>query len=160
MLSAAVADLSRNCMQHRGNHASSSLSGCHRLSRIAGFWMAVFIVAMALNWSSGTASGATSSYLDITASFSEAVNTNPAGIVETHVVGVFNSCARDHGVPRDHAGTCDGCCSFSNCGGVIVSVAPIGDHPEPPAQFPSAVLASPRNLLLPPITRPPISPIQ
>lgn len=155
---AAVTDPSWNCMQHREEHAPSLLSGCHWMSRIAGLWMAVFIVAMALNWSSGTTLGAASSHHDSTSSSIEAITTNPDSIAEaTQGVGAFDSCARDHGVPKGHSGTCDGCCSFSSCGGVIVSAVATADHPELLAQFPSAVLAAPRNLLLPPITRPPIS---
>lgn len=158
---AAVADPSWNCMQHREEHAPSLLSGCHWMSRIAGFWVAVLIAAIMLNWCSGTALSAASSHLDSTSSSIEAVTTNPDSIAEaTQGVGEFYSCARDYGAPKGHAGTCDGCCSFSSCGGVIVSAVATADHPELLAQFPSLALVAPRKLLLPPITRPPIFPLQ
>lgn len=148
-------------MHHREEHAPSLLPGCHWMSRIAGLWVAVFIVVMALNWSSGTAWGAASSHLDSTSSSIEAGTTNSESIAEaTQGLRAFDSCARDYGAPKGHAGTCDGCCSFSSCGGAIVSAVATADHPELLAQFPSAVLAAPRNPLLPPITRPPIFPLQ
>lgn len=156
---AVVAGLLWICMQHREEHAPSLLSGCFWMSRIAIYCVAVFIVAIALNWSSVTALGAATSHLVSASQSIETVATNPDGVTQaTHGVGEFYSCARDHGAPKGHAGTCDGCCSFSSCGGVIASAVAIADHPELLAQFPSAALAAPRNMLLPPITRPPISP--
>lgn len=158
---AAVAGLMWSGMKHRGEYAPSLVYGSLWMSRIAMCFVAMFIVAMTLNWSPAIALSAASSYINSTLSSIEAVTANPDGIAEaTHGVGEFYSCARDNGAPRGHAGTCDGCCSFSSCGGVIVSAVAIADHPELLAQFPSAALAAPRNLLLPPITRPPISPFR
>lgn len=148
-------------MQRREEHALFLFSGFLRTSRMAVYCVAVFFVAIALNWSSVTALGAASSHLVYTSSSAEAVATNPDDLtLAMRGVGELYSCARDRGTQNGHAGTCDGCCSSSSCGGVIVSAVEIADHPALPAQFPSLALATPRNLLLPPITRPPISPLQ
>jgi hypothetical protein len=146
---AAVAGLLWNCMRHREKHAPSLLSICLRISRIAVYCLAVFILALAMSWSSGTISGAASSHL---VSTPPAIEAAAISIAEAaHSVGEFHSCARDNDTPKGHAGNCDGCCLFSSCGDVIVLVAAFAGHPQLPAQFPTIAFVASRNAR-PPLT--------
>ena len=145
-------------MQYREGNAVFSLSGHLWIGRIAMYCVAVITVAILLHWNSIAAFGATSSQLDPVSLAVETVTTDPDGKAEAvHGVSGCRSCDRDEGASSGHARTCGGCCSFTGCGGLTTAAATIADHPERLAQFPFAARTAPRNLLLPPITRPPIS---
>lgn len=146
-------------MRHGEKHTALLLSGYLWTSRIAMRIVAVFIVAMALNWSSVATAGAVSSHVELNSSSFEALNAHPDGMVEaTHGVGKYPSCAGDGGTPANHCGTCNGGCSFMGCGGIITPALAIAVYPDFCARFLLAAIAAPHNLLFPPIARPPISP--
>lgn len=146
-------------MCYREAHDPFLLTGCRWTSWIAMYCLAVFIVAMALHWSSATAVGAASSHLESISFSIAAVTIDPDGVVETpNGVGKYSSCAEDEGTSPDHSGACKGCCSFAGCGGFITPVVAITDHPDFHARFPHDGVAVLHNLLFPPSIRPPISP--
>lgn len=144
-------------MRYREEYAPFLLSGYVWASRIAMSIAAVFILALALNWSSPTAFGAASSHFGSPSSSIAAMTADGHGIVEaTYGAGEYTSCDEDESAPLEHSGTCKGCCSFAGCGGFITPVVAIADYPDFHAQFPRVAIAAPHNLLFPPVTRPPI----
>lgn len=148
-------------MRYREAHDPFLLTGCRWTSWIAMYCLAVFILAMALHWSSATAVGAASSHIESTSFSIAAVTTDPDGVVETtNGAAKYSSCTEDEDASPDHSGACKGCCSFAGCGGFITPMVTITDYPDFHVQFPHVAIAAPHNLLFPPAIRPPIFPFR
>ena len=146
-------------MPHCGDHGVLSFSGRRWIGRFAAYCLALFFVAILWGSNSAISFVAANSHFDSTSSVLQAVSANSVIAADAkHGDSVFSSCAQDEGAPRDHNGACDGCCSISGCGGAIVATVALAGSSEPLAHFSLAAPAALRNLLLPPITRPPISP--
>ena len=147
-------------MPHCGDHGVLSFSGRRWIGRFAAYCLALFFVAILWGSNSAITFVAASSHVDSTSSVLQVVSANPVLAADaTQGDNVFASCAQDEGAPRGHTGMCDWCCSISGCGGAIVAAAAtVAEASESLAQFSLFTLAAPRNLQLPPITRPPISP--
>lgn len=127
-------------MRYREAHDPFLLTGCRWTSWIAMYCLAVFILAMALHWSSATAVGAASSHIESTSFSIAAVTTDPDGVVETTNGEAHASCTEDEDASPDHSGACKGCCSFAGCGGFITPMVTIATTPTFMSNFPMSPL--------------------